>query len=204
MAKTNSKIKEHKKTTSIAEFVQRLYNQSAPLLICEALLLVLTAVLLIINPFVFLAALTLIVGICLIAFGLYRTIAGFVSSRGIGGGWLDVLFGIIDIIIGILFCVYPVGSIITFVYIFIILFLFDSLRALVFSINMARAKIGHYVFDIVMSIIMIVLAIMLLFYPRVGAIAMVYYLAITLFLFAIAEIYMFVEFRKVKNKLKKK
>ncbi len=185
----------------MAASVQRLYNRSAPLLICEALLFGFAAAMIIIRPVAILTALTFVIGIGLILFGLYRMIAGFVVSHNIGGGWLDVLFGLVNIVLGVLFCVYPVGSMISLVYIFVILFLFKALRALIFAINMVRAKFGHYVFDLIMAIILVGLAVFLLFDPVAGAVAMIYYLAISLVLYAAADIYMYIDLHKLKKEI---
>ncbi len=194
-----AKRKSHNETSSIAAMVRRLYDKSAPLLICESMLFIVAGVFLLIKPVAILTALTFIIGIGLILFGLYRTISGFVTSHNIGGGWFDVLFGLLNIVLGVLFCIYPVNSLISIVYIFVILFFFKSLRALIFAINMARAKFGHYVFNLIMTIILVVLAVALLFFPMAGAIALVYYLAITLFLYAVADIYMFIELMRLKR-----
>ncbi len=181
--------------------VQRLYDRSAPLLIAESILFVIGAALMLFRPVSILTALTFVIGIGLVLFGLYRTIAGFVVSRPAGGGWLDVLFGLVNIVLGILFCVYPMSSMISLVYIFVALFLFKALRALIFAINMARAKFGHYVLDLILAIILVGLAIFLLFYPVAGAVAMIYYLAITLVLYAAADIYMYMELRRLKKQI---
>lgn len=197
MKKTTKKSR--KENQSIAAAVRRLYDKSAPLLVCESLLFVVAGVFLLIKPVAILTALTFIIGIGLVLFGLYRTISGFVTSHNIGGGWFDVLFGLVNIVLGVLFCVYPVNSLISVVYIFVILFLFKALRALIFAINMVRARFGHYIFNLIMTIILVALAVTLLFFPLAGAIAMVYYMAITLFLYAIADIYMFIELMRLKR-----
>lgn len=194
----NSKARQAR-VNPIAASVKRLYNKSAPLLICEALLFGIAAILMVVKPVAILTALTLVIGIALILFGLYRTIAGFVVSRDVGGGWVDVLFGLVNIVLGVLFCIYPVGSIISLIYIFIVLFLFKSLRALIFSVNMIRAKFGHYWFDLIMSVILIALAIFLMVYPMAGAVVMVYYLAAILLLYAAADVYMYIEILRLKK-----
>ena len=179
--------------------IKRLYNQSAPLLICESLLFVVAAILMVFKPVAILTALTFVIGVGLILFGLYRTIAGFIVSHDMGGGWFDVVFGLVNVVLGVLFCIYPVGSVISLVYIFVLLFLFKSLRALIFSINMIRTKFGHYWFDLIVSLILIALAVFLLFYPIAGAVVMIYYLAVTLLLYAAADIYMYFELLKLKR-----
>ena len=198
MPKTK-KTSNSKRTSMIAGSIRRLYNKSAPLLICEALLFGVAAVLMFIKPVAILTALTFVIGVALVLFGLYRTIAGFLVSRDMGGGWFDVVFGLVNVVLGVLFCIYPVGSVVSLVYIFVLLFLFKALRALIFSINMIRAKFGHYWFDLIMSLVLIALAVFLLVYPVAGAVVMIYYLAISLLLYAAADIYMYIELLKLKR-----
>ena len=197
--KKSSKRASRTNYNPIASSVKRLYNKSAPLLICEALLFGIAAILMIIKPVAILTALTFVIGIALVLFGLYRTIAGFVVSRDAGGGWFDVLFGLLTVVLGVLFCIYPVGSVAAMVYIFVILFMLRALLSLIFSINMIRARVGHYWFDLIMSIILIGLAIFLMFYPMAGAVVMIYYLAVTLLLYAAADVYMYIEILRLKR-----
>lgn len=202
--KESKKIKKTKKQKRVADSsvvhgVQRLYDRAAPMLICEALLLLCAGAIMLWRPVGLLTLLTLVLGGALILFGLYRTIAGFVASRGYGGGWLDVLFGLINIGVGVLFCAYPMGSIVGLSYVFIILFMFKAVRALLFSINMARARFGHWIFNLIMSVILLVMAVILMFFPVAGAVAMVIYLAVMLILYAFADVYMFFELRRLKK-----
>lgn len=182
-------------------YIQNLYNSSAPLLICEGILLGIAAVLMVFRPIAMLTMMTFVVGIALILFGLFRTVAGLTVSRGAGGGWLDVIFGLINVVLGVLFCAFPTGSFIGVVYIFIALFLFKAVKALVFAINMARARVGHYVMDIIFAVVLILLAIALLFFPMVGAITLIYFMALTLLLYAAADIYMFIELLHLKRRV---
>lgn len=197
------KVKKVKKIRSgadaMAVHVQRLYDKSAPLLLFEALLFGAGAVLMLFKPVAILTALTFVIGVALALFGLYRMISGFVISREIGGGWMDVLFGMVNVVLGILFCINPAGSMKSLVYIFLILFAFKALRTLIFAINMVRARFGHYWFDLVMSLILVGIAVFLLFYPLVGAVAVVYYLAIALLLYAFADLYMYIELLRLKK-----
>ncbi len=185
----------------VKSIVRRIYEKSAPLLIGEAVLFAVAAIFLIVKPVAILTALTFVIGIVLILFGMYRTISGFVISQQRGGGWLDVVFGMINVVLGILFCIYPAGSLVSLVYVFVVLFLFKALSALVFAINMARARFGHYIFDLIMAIILVGLAVFLLFYPIAGAVAMIYYLAVILLLYAASDIYMYFELRRLKNEI---
>ena len=183
----------------IAAAVERMYNKSAPLLVCEGLLFGIAAIWMFINPVAILNVLTFVIGIGLILFGLYRTISGFIVSRNVGGGWIDVIFGLVNIALGVVFCVYPAGSSIGLTLIFVVLFLFKALRALVFAINMARARFGHWVIDLIIAVALVALAVALLFWPLAAPIAIVYYLAITLLLYAASDIYMYIELLKLKR-----
>lgn len=194
------KLESHRGETSrVKSAIKRLYNKSAPLLLCEAILFGAVAIFMVIKPIEFMTFLTIIIGVALILFGLYRTIAGFVMSRGIGGGWFDVLFGLVNVVLGFLFCIYPVGSMISLTYVFVVLFFFKAIRVLIFAINMVRAKFGHYWFDLIMALLLLGLAILLMFFPMAVAVAGAYYLAVALLLYAAADIYMYIELLRLKR-----
>ena len=183
----------------VAYGVQRLYSRSVPLLLGEALLFIGIGVLMLIKPLDVLMLLTLVLGGGLILSGLYRVIAGFVASYGYGGAWVDVVFGLINIAIGVLFCVYPLGAVISLVYVVVVLFGVKAFRALVFAINMARVRFGNWRFNFIVAMLLVVVTIMLLFYPTAGAIAVVVYLAIMLFMYALFDLYMFWQLRRLKR-----
>lgn len=193
------KSKQSKSTDAIAASVEKLYNKSAPLLVAETLLLGIIAIFMAFKPLAVLTTLMFVLGCGLILFGLYRAIAGFVAARPYGGGWVDVIFGLVNVVLGVLFLVYPAGSMIALLYVFLVLFLFKALRALIFAINMARARFGHWVFDLVVALALCALAIALLFWPMAGAVAVVYWLAITMLFYAAADVYMFIELRQLKK-----
>ncbi|MBD5400790.1 hypothetical protein HDR61_03545 [bacterium] len=200
--KTRKDKTVNKKVNPVYEYIQGLYNRSAPLLICEAALLFFAAVLMIFRPIAMLSMMTFVIGVGLILFGLYRTIAGFTVSRAPGGGWIDVIFGLMNIVLGVLFCVYPMDSSVGLVYVFIALLLFKAIKALIFAINMARARIGHYALDLTVAVVLFLLTVLLMFFPIVGAVAMVYLLAVILLMFAASDIYMFIELFHLKNQIK--
>ncbi len=183
----------------VAYGVQRLYSRSVPLLLGEALLFIGVGVLMLIKPLDVLMLLTLVLGGGLILSGLYRVIAGFVASYGYGGAWVDVVFGLINIVIGVLFCVYPLGAVISLVYVFVVLFGVKAFRALVFAINMARVRFGNWRLSFIVAMLLVAVTIVLLFYPTAGAIAVVVYLAIMLFMYALFDIYMFWQLRRLKR-----
>lgn len=183
----------------VAAAVRRMYSHSGPLLICEALLFAVVGILMLIKPLAILSIMTIVIGIGLVLFGLYRTVAGFVVQHDMGGGAVDVVFGLINIVLGVLFCVFPIGSVVGLMYIFVVLFLFKAIRALVYALNMARVGTAHSGFDIAMSILLIVIAVALLFFPILGVVGVVYYVAIALIVYAIFDIYMFIQLLRLRN-----
>ena len=183
---------------AIAAQIRRIYANSAPILIGQAILFAAIGVFMFARPMAVLTMLTFIIGAGLVVIGLWRACAGFVSTRGMAAV-LDVLFGLLNIILGVLFCIYPTDSIVGISYIFIILFFFNALRVLVFAINMARAQFGHYVFNLVLAVVLTFIAGALVFFPMATAVAIVYYMAIALILYAATDIYMFVELFRLKR-----
>lgn len=208
--KRTQNIKNTRKTNQraaslnpVVAYVQNMYNRSAPLLICEAALMALAAMLIVFRMMTILDMLTFIVGAALILFGLYRTISGFIVSRVPGGGWIDVIFGLVNIMLGVLFCAYPIDSFMGIMYVFIVLLLFKAVKALIFAINMARARVGHYAMDLTVAISLFLLVLFLLFFPMAGVITMMYVLAIILLMYAASDIYMFIELVHLKNRVLK-
>lgn len=183
----------------IVASINRMYRKSAPMLVGEALLFVVAAAVLFVKPVLVLTIFTYIIGLALLLFGLYRMITGFVMSNDNSGGGIDVIFGMINIVLGLLFIVYPSGSLVSVAYIFVVLFFFKALRVLIFAINLARARFGHYVITLLAGCVLFALAIMLFFFPLGTFIAMTYYLAMLLIIYAVADIYMFVELSKLRQ-----
>lgn len=179
--------------------VQRIYDKSAPMLLFESIVFAMIGIAMLISPMGVLTLMTYILGGALLLLGVYRTISGFVASSDYGGGWLDVIFGLVNILIGVLFLVYPSGSIVGLMYIFIILFMAKAISALIFAINMVRVRFGHYVFNLVMAIMLVGLAVVLLFNPLAGALAVILMMAFMLLLYAVTDLYMFIQVRKLKR-----
>jgi uncharacterized membrane protein HdeD (DUF308 family) len=132
--------------------------------------------------------------------GFFRVISGFVASQEYGGGWMDVLFGLFNIIIGVLFFAYPIGSVIGMMYLFVVLFIVQSVHSLIFAINITRARWGHYVLNLILSLGLLGVAVSLLFFPLAGAVLGVMILAILLIVYAIADLYIFIQIYRLHDK----
>lgn len=192
------RVKKEPRNPVVAS-VNRMYAKGAPLLICEALLFVAAAVVLFVKPVLVLTIFTYIIGLALLMFGMYRMISGFIMSNNDNGGGVDVVFGLINIVLGLLFVVYPAGSLVSVAYIFVVLFFVKALRVLIFAINLARARFGHYIVTLTAAMVLFALAVALFFFPLGTFIAMSYYLAVLLIVYAFADMYMFVELSKLRE-----
>ena len=195
----------NKNNTKVAKFgalVNKLYHNTAPLLLIEAILFAVMSILMLIKPVEILSAVTFVIGGILVLFGLYRVSMVFVSNVGLGVGSFDVFFGLVTLILGIVFLIYPRDAMIGIIYVFVVLFLLNALRMLFFAINMARIGFGHYIIDILVSILMICLSVVLLFIPNVAVGIMVFFLAVILALYAAADVYMFVKLYRLRRDMR--
>lgn len=200
----SNKAKKQKKESKVrkgALIVNRVYKNTAPLLIGEAILFVVVAILMMVKPVEIMTAVTFVVGAVLILFGLYRVSMVFASNMGIGIGSFDMFFGLVTLVLGIVFCAYPRGATIGMVYVFVVLFLMNALRLLFFSINMARLGFGQYKVDLIGAVVMILLSVVLIFLPNLAIGVLVWFLAVYLLLYAAADIYMFVKLLRLRIKL---
>ena len=194
------KVRNKKK--DLIRLDKRVYRHTAPLLLGEAVSFIIIALLMMINPVEILSAVTFVVGALLVLFGLYRVSMVFVSTQGFTAGTFDVFFGLVTFILGVVFCIYPYGATVGVIYIFIVMFLMNALRLLFFAINVARARIGHHIADIVVSGVLVILALSLLFMPNLAIGILVWFLAIYLLLYAAADIYMFVRLQQMKRMIR--
>ena len=191
--------KVRSKKQDLTRLANRVYRNTAPLLLGEALLFVAVAVLLLIRPVEMLSAITFVVGVGLVLFGLYRTSMVFVSNQGFTAGTFDVFFGLVTFVLGVVFCIYPHGATVGVIYIFVVLFMLNALRMLFFSINMARVGFRHSRADIVVSIVFLILSALLLFMPNLAIGVLVWFLAAYMLLYAAADVYMFVKLLRLRR-----
>lgn len=195
------KVRDKKK--DLIRLAKRVYRHTAPLLLGEAILFIIVALLMMIKPVEILSAVTFIVGAVLVLFGLYRTSMVFVSTQGLTAGTFDVFFGLVTFVLGVIFCIYPYGATVGVIYIFVVMFLMNALRLLFFAVNVARARIGHHIADVAVSVGLVVLALSLLFMPNLAIGVLVWFLAIYLLCYAAADIYMFVRLVQMKRMIRK-
>lgn len=152
--------KSHKRN-KLMTIMDRLYRVSAPILVGEALLFAALALMMFLNPIGFMTTVTVVVGIALVVFGLYRISMVLVSGNGFALGVFDVVLGFLSLVLGIVFFVYPYDILTGLAYVFILLFLLNALRMLFFGINMMRLGFERYKLELWISIGMLVLVILL-------------------------------------------
>lgn len=197
--KTSAKTK--KTETPFGAAIEKLYSKSAPLLMFEALLFAIVAVIIFIKPLPILATLTIIFGVVLALFGLYQLFIGLLGGPNemAGNKTWNIILGLLKVILGIVFLFQPAGSMIAITYAMAILLLIKSISSLVFSIRLWRAKFGNYVLDTLMSVGMIVLAVLVMFFPYFGAVTAMYFIAVTLLVYAVADVSMYTKLLKLKK-----
>lgn len=197
--KETKKTKVRNKKRDLIRLADQVYRNTAPLLLGEAALFVIVALVMIIKPVEVLTAITFVVGLGLVLFGLYRVSMAFVSNQGLSAGTFDVFFGLITFVLGVVFCIYPHGASVGVIYIFVVLFMLNALRMLFFSINMARVGFRHSRADIVVSIVFLILSAMLLFMPNLAIGVLVWFLAVYMLLYAAADVYMFIKLLRLRR-----
>lgn len=102
--------------------------------------------------------------------------------------WVTLISGIFDILIGILFlCSYEFGGL-TLAYLFAFWFLIDSIVGIAFSWHLKDISTGYFIFNLIMNILSLIIAIFLIMSPVIAALSMVWLVAFWLLVFGINEI----------------
>lgn len=151
-------------------------------------LMVVVAFLLLRHPAKGLHAFVLIFGILSILQGLVW-LAGYSRFRAFfARSWVALISGILDIIVGILFlCSYDIGGL-TIAYLFAIWFFVDSAVGIAFSWHLRDFSTEYFIFNLVLNILSLVIAIFLIFNPLFAALSLVWLVAFWLLVFGINEI----------------
>ncbi|MCL1785889.1 MAG: DUF308 domain-containing protein [Alphaproteobacteria bacterium] len=187
----------------VSESIGKLYGDNSPLLLFESVLFLFAAILIFLRPVQVFATLTWLLGAALALFGIYQLLAGFFDTKKNSSEvFAGIFVGIVNIVLGLVFFLQPVGTMFVLVYIFAALFLVKAIRTFILALDMRRAKAGRHALDIVMSLGMGALAVATLFFPLLGAAAAMYFIGATLVLYAFANFHMYGELAKLKEKSK--
>ena len=152
------------------------------------ILMVVVAFVLLRHPAKGLHAFVLIFAIISIVQGLVW-LAGYSRFREFfSRSWVALISGILDIIIGILFlCSYDIGGL-TIAYLFAIWFFVDSVVGIVFSWHLRDFSTGYFIFNLILNILSLIIAIFLIFNPVLAALSLVWLVAFWLLVFGINEV----------------
>lgn len=152
------------------------------------ILMVVVAFVLLRHPAKGLHAFVLIFAIISIVQGLVW-LAGYSRFREFfSRSWVALISGILDIIIGILFlCSYDIGGL-TIAYLFAIWFFVDSVVGIVFSWHLRDFSTGYFIFNLILNILSLIIAIFLIFNPVLAALSLVWLVALWLLVFGINEV----------------
>ena len=152
------------------------------------ILMIITAFLLIWHPNSGLHAFVLIFGIVAIIQGIEWLAAYFRIHNYYSHSWVTIISVILDIIIGVLFlCSYDIGEL-TITYLFVIWFFVDSLVGIVFSGHLRSISTGYFIFNLILNIISLGVAVLLIFNPIIAALSLVWLVAFWLVIFGINEV----------------
>lgn len=151
-------------------------------------LMVVVAFLLLRHPEKGLHAFVLIFGIVSIVQGVVWLAAYSRFRDFFTRSWMTIVSGVLDIIIGILFlCSYDIGAL-TIAYLFAVWFLIDSVVGIAFSWHLKDISTGYFVFNLILNILSLVIAIFLIFNPVLAVISLIWLVAFWLLVFGINEI----------------
>ncbi|MBO4745875.1 MAG: DUF308 domain-containing protein [Alphaproteobacteria bacterium] len=198
-----TKLTRAERLSKFGNLIDRIYRNTVPLLIIEAVLFTVVAIFLMAWPVAILNAMTFVMGGVFIILGLYRISMVFVSNIGFGIGALDVFSGFVTMILGIVFCVYPRGATLGMIYVFLVMFLLIALRMLFFAMNMIRIGFEHYWIDMWGAVGMTVITLILLFLPNLAMGILVWCVAVYLLLYAASDMYMFFKLLRLRRAIKK-
>ncbi len=160
----------------------------------SGILMVIAAILLIRHPGVGLRAFVLIFAILSIVqgfvwFAVYSHFRDLMSY-----GWVTILAGILDIIVGILFLYsYDVAGL-ALAYLFAIWFFVDSIAGMVFAWHLRKFSTFYFVFDLILDILSLLISIALMFNPALSALTLVMLIAVWLIIFGIDLQFLYQEF----------
>lgn len=175
----------------------RLYINTIPLQVAEGFLLLLVATFIFVNPSLMVVYFSVIIGLGLLLFGLFRVCISFIKSKNKSGGLFDLFLGLINLMFGIVFCVYPRGATVGLVDVFSVLFVFKSLCFVIFSCCLARAKFGWYRFSMMFSLLMLMMSVVLFKF----SFSSMYCLALFMLIYAIGNVYMFFELLRLRRRI---
>lgn len=152
------------------------------------ILMVVVAFLILRHPEKGLHAFVLIFGIVSIVQGIVWLAAYSRFREFFARSWVTLISGILDIVIGILFlCSYDIGAL-TIAYLFAVWFFVDSIVGIVFAWHLKGISNGYFIFNLILNILSLIIAIFLIFNPVIAVISLIWLVAFWLLVFGINEI----------------
>ena len=195
------KAKKSKKTG--LKIFDKFHKKTESFLLMESILFGLAALLIFIKPITILTSLAFIFGIFLAIIGLYQISSGFKSNnKNNSANNLTIAFGIMNLVLGLVFLLQPSGALYTIIYVFAILFFIKSIKFFIFSLKLYKAKSGKHLIDIIISGIMLLLSVVVLFFPEISLVTFMYYIGFMFLVYAVSDARMYAAFMKIKNKEK--
>lgn len=169
------------------QFLKKMISKHSNILIIEGILFLLLSILMIAHPtqtmFVIIAAL----GVIVTVFGVYYLVRTLIQKNNDRSTVLDIIFSMINILLGIVLIVFPQLSFSVFITFLAIVFLVRGIYFFVMSIDLFRYDTSSGVIGIVVSLLSILLFAFVVFYPIAAAYAATFYIAISLIVYALTD-----------------
>lgn len=170
-------------------------------LITEGVLLLILSVLMLISPTTALFFLVATLGVAFTVFGIYYLIKSSFSKDPDRSKFLDIIFSLMPLGLGIILILFPQLSFSVFVTLIAAVFFIRSLYFFVMSIDMINADTFSGILGIFVSLVSLLLAGVIIIYPITAAYAITIYLGISLLFYAISDIVIGYRIKKLKHSL---
>lgn len=182
-------------------FFKKMISKHSNILIAEGILFMLLAVLMIANPTKTLFIIIAMLGVIVTVFGVYYLVRTLVNKNSVLSAVLDIIFSLINILLGIVLIVYPQLSFSVFITFLAIVFLVRGIYFFVMSIDLFRYDTSSGIIGIVVSLLSILLFAFVIFYPIAAAYAATFYIAISLIVYGLTNFVLAYRARKIRQAL---
>ncbi|MDR0726530.1 MAG: DUF308 domain-containing protein [Rickettsiales bacterium] len=177
------------------------FTKHANSLITEGVLLLILSVLMLLSPTTTLFFLVTTLGVAFTVFGIYYFTKSLLSRDPGRSKFLDIIFSLMPLGLGIILILFPQLSFTVFVTLIAAIFLVRSIYFFIMSIDMINADSFVGILGIFVSLVSLLLAGVIIIYPITAAYAITLYVAISLLFYAISDIVIGYRIKKIKNRV---
>lgn len=195
--KTSSETKQ-KKTSALKKLISKHTN----IFIIEGMLFFLLAIMMMVRPTQTLYFIVATLGIVITVFGVFYLVRTLTNKNYDSTSVMDVIFSVINIILGVILIIYPQISFSVFITFLAIIFLVRGIYFLLMSVDLLKYDTIIGITGIIVSLLSLLLFGFVIFYPIAAAYAATYYIAICLIVYAITDFVLAYRGKKIQHKIK--